>query len=395
MTKRTGGLRDRRRPDVMELLARARPARLDASATEQPAEVAARLAAADHTVAGTPPDHVVRDRAVAGTGAASHPPRRVPRAAVLAVTGLAAGAVAVAVAVLAVTAGGQGAPGRGTRAPVLLTAAMVRQVASASRAALALSGRATISYADTQAGELQDTGTDRITFSGKNWNDAFSQSFPASHGQPASSQFAINRIVGKQFYLYIKGRTDRLAWYRDTNPSGHPGFTIPDPRTAFAMLEPSARFEVAGYQVIDGIRLKILRATDLSHLAGLASLPDIQPGERVTALEVWVDGHGVVHRISLTARQDMTVYQLGPLVHTRGGGRVIYAPNRASFEHLRAKLKKAGLTGRPIQIRMAGHGTVKVRHEVQVTTLTVTFSDIGLPQHITAPPHAIASYDRG
>jgi hypothetical protein len=391
MTKRTGGLRDRHRPDVMELLARARPASLEPQVTGRPAEAAARLAAAGRAVSGA-----VAGQALAGTVAAPRPARRVPPASLLTGTGLAAAAAAVTVAVLVASAGAPGgAGGRGTRAPVLLTAAMVRQVASASRSALSSSGRATITYADTQAGVLQDTGIDRITFSGKNWNDAFSQSFPASHGQPASTQFAINRIVGKQFYLYIKGQTDRLAWYRDTNPSGHPSFAIPDPRTAFAMLEPSARFEVAGYQVIGGLRLKALRATDLSHLAGLSSLPDVQPGERVTALEVWVDGHGVVHRISLTARQDMAVYQLGPLVHTRGGGRVIYAPNRASFRHLRAKLKKAGLTGQPIQVRMAKHGTVEVRHEVQVTALTVTFSGIGLPQHITAPPHAIASYGRG
>jgi hypothetical protein len=49
-------------------------------------------------------------------------------------------------------------------------------------------------------------------------------------GQPASTQFAINRIVNGQAYYYIKGRTDRLRWYRDTNPSGHPSMKIPDPR---------------------------------------------------------------------------------------------------------------------------------------------------------------------
>jgi hypothetical protein len=32
---------------------------------------------------------------------------------------------------------------------------------------------------------------------------------------------------------------------------------------------------------------------------------------------------------------------------------------------------------------------------VQVTALTVAFSGIGQPQHITAPAHAIAQYGRG
>jgi len=401
MTKPAGGLRGRRRGDVMELLARARPASLDpGQAGPGPAEVAARLAAADYA----PADHAVADREAAGRAGAgpvaARPPRRISRAAVLTGTGLTAAAAAVAVTVLAISAGGQGGTGvaarGGARAPVLLTAAMVRQVASASRSALALSGRATISYRNTQAGKLQVIGTDRITFSGKNWNDAFSQSFPASDGQPASTQFAINRIVGKQFYLYIKGRTNKLEWYRDTNPSGHPSFTIPDPRTVFSMLEPSARFELLGYQVIDGIQLKHLRATDFSHLRGLSTLPDLQPGAHVTALEVWVDGHDVVHRLSLTAQTINTVYPIGSynIRRTRHGRLIITVPNKAMAAKLQAKLKKAP-NRQHMTIRIAPPGAGAPRHEVQVTAITVTFSGIGQPQRITAPAHAIAQYGRG
>ena len=392
MTKPAGRLRDRRRPDVMELLARARPARLDPGAgAPQPAEAAAHLAAA-----GQP-------RVQAGPAAPIPVARRghrMPRAAVLAGTGLTAAAAAVAVAMLAAGAGGPapaGVPARGgTPAPVLLTAAMVRQVASASRSALALSGQATISYRDTQAGALQVAGTDHITFSGKNWNDAFSQSFPASDGQPASTQFAINRIVGKQLYLYIAARTRRLQWYHDTNPSGHPSFTIPDPRTVFSMLEPSARFEFLGYQVIDGIRLKHLRATDFSHLRGLSSLPDLQPGARVTALEVWVDGRSVVHRLSLTAEAIHTVYPIGTenVRKTRHGRLIFTVPDQAVAAALRAKLKR-GPAWQHWTIRVAPTGAGAPHHEVQVTALTVAFSGIGQPQHITAPAHAIAQYGRG
>src|SRR5262249_41914916 len=171
------------------------------------------------------------------------------------------------VAVLAASAGGTGiAPGGPNRAPVLLTAATVRQVASASRAALALSGRATISYTSAQNGVPQGSSTDVITFSGKNWNDVISQTFPGAAGPRSHPQTAINRIVNGQFYLHVAGQTRRLQWYHDTNPSGHPSFSIPDPRTVLRALEPSARFEVAGYQVIGGVRVKELRATDLSHL---------------------------------------------------------------------------------------------------------------------------------
>jgi len=394
MTKPTGGLRDRRRGDVLELLARARPASLDpGQAGPRLAEAAARLAAADGAAA---------DREVAGHGGAgpvaAHKARRMPRAAVLTATGLTAAAAVLAVTVLAVNAGGTGgaAQGRGTRAPVLLTAAMVRQVASASRSALALSGRATISYRNSQSGVLQVTGTDRITFSGKNWNDALSQTFPASKGQPASTQFAINRIVGKQFYLYIAARTRRLQWYHDTNPSGHPSFTIPDPRTVFSMLEPSARFEFLGYQVIDGIRLKHLRATNFSHLHGLSALPDLQPGSRVTALEVWVDGRSVLHRLSLTAEAVHTVYPIGMynVRKTRAGRLIFTVPDKALAAALKTKLKR-GPAWQHWVIRIAPPGAGTPHREVQVTALTVAFSGIGQPQHIAAPAHAIAQYGRG
>src|SRR6516225_9195170 len=130
MTKPAGGLRDRRRPHVMELLARARPASLDpgqdpqrqaaeiarmvATGTAGPRPVAARTVSAGTAAAGP-------------TGAGAEPvlprrARRLPRGAVLAGTGLTAAAAAVAVAVVVASAGGTGtAPGSRARGPVLLT----------------------------------------------------------------------------------------------------------------------------------------------------------------------------------------------------------------------------------------------------------------------------------
>src|SRR6516225_3339033 len=53
MTKPAGGLRDRRRPDVMELLARARPASLNSGQDpQQRAAEIARLAATGTAAAG-------------------------------------------------------------------------------------------------------------------------------------------------------------------------------------------------------------------------------------------------------------------------------------------------------------------------------------------------------
>src|SRR5215471_5991665 len=98
MTKPAGGLRDRRRHDVMELLARARPASLDPGQDpqRQAAEIA-RLAAAGNVAGGT----TAAGLTGAGPGPTEpRPARRLPRAAVLTGTGLTA-AAAVAVAVFA------------------------------------------------------------------------------------------------------------------------------------------------------------------------------------------------------------------------------------------------------------------------------------------------------
>jgi hypothetical protein len=272
----------------------------------------------------------------------------------------------------------------------MLTAAMVRQVAGASRSALALSGRALISYTDTQNGALQDTGSDAIMFSGKNWNDVISQSGPG--GKPASRQIAINRIVGNQFYLYSysAGPHPGMRWSRDTNPTGQPSFTIPDPRTVLRVLEPAAGFVVAGH--VGG--LTELRATRFAGLPDLRALPDVQPGSRVISLEVWVDGHGVVHRMSFGLRYVQTVWSVSRLAGPKGQ-RVLLAPNRATAAKMRASLKKAKLNGKRIIVRVAGHSPGSTHREVQVTTLTVTFSQIGQPQRITAPAHAIAVFGQG
>jgi len=437
MTKPTGRLRYRRRPDVMDLLARACPASLDPGQDpqRQAAEIA-RLAAAGTAPAGTglagtapagiapagiaPAGIAPAGTAPAGTGLAGtapagtapagiapagiapagapRPGRRLPRAAVLTGTAVTAAAAAVAVAVLAASAGGTGiAPGGPNRAPVLLTAATVRQVASASRAALALSGRATISYTSTQNGVPQGSSTDVITFSGKNWNDVISQTFPGAAGPRSHTQTAINRIVNGQLYLHVAGQTRRLQWYHDTNPSGHPSFSIPDPRTVLRALEPSARFEVAGYQVIGGVRVRELRATDLSHLPGQDRLVGVfAAGGHVTSLEVWVDGHGVVHRLSLTSAQINEIYPVSAdNVRKRPDGRLIFTvPNRAMAAQMRARLKRAP-HWEHWTIRIAPPGSGAPRRQVQVSRLTVTFSAIGQPQHITAPRHAIQQYGRG
>jgi hypothetical protein len=171
--------------------------------------------------------------------------RRARRSLTLRVTGVTAAlAAAAATALVATTAtGGGGAAPSGS---AVLTATMVERVASASRLALAHSGRAKIAYRETDNGVLQVSGTDNIAFAGKNWNDAISQTFPARDGQHSHAQSAIDRIVNGRFYLYTTRRDGRRGWTRGTNPSGHRVMSIPDPRTLFGLLSPSAKFKFIG-----------------------------------------------------------------------------------------------------------------------------------------------------
>jgi hypothetical protein len=188
-----------------------------------------------------------------------------------------------------------------------------------------------------------------------------------------------------------------LQWYRDTNPSGHPSVSIPDPRTVLQALEPSARFEVVGHQVIGGVWVQELRATDLSHLPGQGRLVGaFAAGGHVTALEVWVDGHGVVHRLSLTSEQinqrwSVSAYNVR---HRPHGSLIFTVPNKAMAAKLKGRLYRAHGAPRII-IRVAPHGSGAPHREVQVSRLIVTFSAIGQPQRITVPAHAIPVYGRG
>ena len=162
-------------------------------------------------------------------------------------------------------------------------------------------------------------------------------------------------------------------------------------------LEPSARFEVAGYQVIGGVRVKELRATDLSHLPGQGRLVGaFAAGGRVLSLEVWVDGRGVVHRLGLTSVATSKAYSISAenFHHGRHGSLIFTVPDKAMAAKLRGKLYRAHGAPRII-IRVAPPGSGAPHREVQVTRLTVTFSAIGQPQRITAPAHAISVYGQG
>ena len=206
-----------------------------------------------------------------------------------------------------------------------LTAATIKQVAAASSSALANSGREQISYRSVKNGTVTTAGTDTVTYSGSNYNYAVHQTVPAFPG-------GVVRVVHGQYYI---GVGPRLVWLHQLGEDTSPEF--PEAATLLRLLSPAADFQDAGTDVIGGTRLTHLRATRLSGLPEAQTLAryanltanlksgTVPPGT-LTALDVWADSHDVVRQMK---------------IHLRGGD--------------------------------------------GQTTLTVTFTDFGQPQSITAP----------
>ena len=252
------------------------------------------------------------------------------------VTVAAAGVATVGCAAgLAVALASPGAPSRpaaqaspsstSSQGSAFLTAATVRQVASASLSALANSGREQISYRSVKNGTVTIEGTDTVTYSGSNYNYAVHQTVPTFPD-------GVARAVNGQFYL--KG-DPRQPWLHQLGEDTSPQF--PEAATLLRLLSPAADFQDAGTDVIGGTPLTRLHATRLSglpeaptlgryaNLIAYAKSATVPPGT-LTALDVWVDSHDVVHQM---------------------------------------KIQLLGSDG--------------------PTTLTVTFTDSGQPQSITAP----------
>jgi hypothetical protein len=205
---------------------------------------------------------------------------------------------------------------------------MIEHVASASSSALASSGQERISYRSVKNGAVTSAGTDTVTYSGNNYNYAVgATTVPAYPG-------GIVRVVNGQFYM-TDGTATRQTWLHQLGESTKPHF--PEAATLLRLLSPAAKFQNAGTDVIGGVRLTHLHATQVSGLpddptlaryANLVSAARsaVVPAGTLTALDLWADSHGVVHQMT---------------IQLQGGD---------------------GLT-----------------------TLTVTFSGFGQPQSITAP----------
>lgn len=307
-------------------------------------------------------------------------------------------AVICAAALLAGLLGVPARPGKsgpGHKAPVVLTAAMLRHMASASRLALAHSGRAVVTSREILGGALQQTGTDDITFSGGNWNDSFTVVTPAGEGQPASAESAINRVVNGRAYDYFVA-ADGLAWYHDTGPNAVENMSIPDPRKLLIELAAAARFVQAGRTVLGGVPVTELTATNLSGLPALNS-PSIWPAGTITALSVWVDGNGVVRQLTASGTQTVRVGGFLDNPATQRLFRLLLAAVQrlVKQKHLTPAqaLERGKFSALGRRLRQQGVGFV--RSEPDSMTMTIRFLDIGQPQVIRPPAHAIPTRGLG
>jgi hypothetical protein len=342
------------------------------------------------------PDDLARARPA---GTATFPGRRViarltPGRAIPVAAGIAAAACVAAL--VATQLSGTARPAARPKAQVVLTAATLRHVTAASRLALARSGQALVISRQTLGGRLQQIGTADITFSGANWNDSFTVVSPAVDGAPAASESAINRVVDGQAYDYFVAR-DGLAWYHDTGPDAVADLSIPDPRLLLRELAPAARFVESGRFVVDGVAVTRLTATNLRGLPTLNS-PNIWPAGRITGLSVWVDRAGVVRQLAVSAAQ---VAHVGGFPGNVAAIRFKLRKFLAAVSHLEREdhlsqaqaieREKSTVLGRSL----AGTRHAAVRTEVGAITITIRFADIGQPEVITAPAHAIPTYGLG
>jgi hypothetical protein len=347
-------------------------------------EIKARAELARRTVRTTPAQRRTRV-AMTATG--------------LAATGLAAAGIAGAV--VAGQSGNGAAPG--THA--VLTAAVLRHMASASQAAMT-SGRADIHW--TSGGTTVDQ---QIAFDGGNWQDtsvpAGSGLVPATvepvRGAPGSKLrvlawrgTTIEKTVDGKDYHYPafawKPKAHIVAgWMRVIAPGAGAPLDIPDPRTLLRVLSPAGGFVNDGYSTVDGVRLEHLRATTPGAVpvAPLNSIIQSEPSApRLSALDLWVNPSGVVVRADLTVSGQGTATELTAAgrqaleQYLKAHGIKVYgdvqpATAYQALEKLHPDLGK--LLGQPGM-------TTTARVQEQGVTVTVTFSQIGQLQSITAPP---------
>jgi hypothetical protein len=248
-------------------------------------------------------------------------------------------------------------------------------------------GHARITFRVATAGIPEGYGTEDIRFSGGSRSASFSATHLAWGPAPTQTQSGVYRIVDGQWYARFRVH-GRVRWFHEPGPV-YASPQIIDPRTVLRALERYTRFQVTGSQVTGGQRLTVLRATDPGRLTQRGLLPVVwTSGQHVGSLEVWADRQQVVYRMAFTFRAPGRIALSTPVsqaalrkYHQAGRAHARLEGKRVSEHRMRLAQRR---------LMQAAGRAYPVRQGAEVTTTTVTFSAIGQPQHIIAPPGALS-----
>ena len=281
------------------------------------------------------PANVALVDAIVGDEVGSHPRR--PRRRRILIRAAAVATVAAAVAgVVVVWPFGSAEPS---------AADVVRRAVAASESALD-SGRAlvtvkTVVEMDDQgdvAGPLDDSSESTYEYRLAGDDVAVVMELGSYPGE--------RRVVDGEMYWHA-GPDPSTPWFHDVDGGPVRSDWTGDPRSLLATLEPRAGFELVGDDTVDGVEVDHLRARTPAYYdpqqLGLGQALDPAAGV-LTGLDVWVDGDGVVRRIDLEATHGFDV-------------NVVEVPG----------------------------GPETIRSGTEVTTASVRFVDIGVPNTVEAP----------
>jgi hypothetical protein len=288
---------------------------------------------------------------------------------------LAAAAAAVAVSAVTWLPGAPGQPAANAGAA---------RAAGTAATGHAPAWQAKISYRVMTAGILEAYGNQDIRYSGKNWDSSSFQRMTARGPSPSLITSVVERSVAGKAYYYSRAG-GRMRWVASAFAAPAP-VRVRDPRTLLSQMRPFTPFRVAGHQVIGGVRLTVLRATDPAGLTRHGLLPVMYTsGQPVTSLTVWADQQGVVHRLAFTFSAPGVIALTTPVSQA-----ALRKYHRA--ENFLPRLQRAGQPISPglahraaVRELAAGLHAYQVRRGAQVTTTTVTFLAIGQRYRIGRP----------
>ena len=355
--------------------------------SELPGQIRELMESRAHPI--TPGEITARGRTAAASSLRPAPDRprvirarvRLGWAAAVAAAVVAVGCAGAISAIQLMTAGRPAGPptARPTgRTGTVLTAAQMRQVVEASRSALANSARACVTYLGP--GPYHAFQSENITFSGANYSFAGSVINSAASGRPGQVAWFAERLVNGEAYDHELG-SKGWHWFHYASPGAQIAHIL-DPRTMLEVLMPSERFRFAGHVVAGGVTLERLQAGDPQNVPDLGSLTGLAAGEYPTALAVLIDSRGVVHQVDISLRAPTLTAAAGL------GNPVPRKPSLAEEAQLaretplarEARLAREAWLTRKASVPFSAAGS---------TSVIVTFADIGQPQNISAPRHAI------